>query len=140
MRLIQAGDFGLASAVTLSEAVGRGDWVVITGDRVSLKHEDRAVDVDFLGSPASFPQGPFVLAAALHCPVYVLVCWKDAGRHQVLFKCLSEGFSAPRQGRAEALKRTIEDYAHTLEQVIRSAPYQWFNFYDYWSGAAARTR
>jgi predicted LPLAT superfamily acyltransferase len=69
--LIEAGGFGVATAMELSEATGRGEWVVMMGDRMPVSANARAVKVDFLGAPAALPQGPFVLAAALRCPIYL---------------------------------------------------------------------
>jgi len=31
-----------------------------------------------------------------------------------------------------ALRALVQHYAEALEAVVLAAPYQWFNFYDYW--------
>ncbi len=131
--LVQAAEFDIAMAMALSAAIERGEWVVIMGDRMPVRRSDRAVMANFLGAPAAFPQGPFVLAAALRCPIYTLFCTKSKGRHQVRVSLLSDGVATARRNRATALQALVQDYAAALEQLVVAAPYQWFNFYDYWA-------
>ncbi|MCZ4253898.1 hypothetical protein O4H27_20885, partial [Pseudoalteromonas shioyasakiensis] len=61
MRLIQVSELDAAIMLQLSERLERGEWLAIAGDRVPLKCS-RKVSVDFLGQPADFPQGPWLLA------------------------------------------------------------------------------
>ena len=49
------------------ECLERGEIVGILGDR-TLK-SDKTVRCDFLGAPATFPQGPLLLASILKAPV-----------------------------------------------------------------------
>ncbi len=35
-----------------------------------------------------------------------------------------------------AIEETMHLYAQRLEHYCRQAPYNWFNFYDFWSGAS----
>lgn len=135
MSLIDAADFNIDKAVELSAAVERGDFLVIMADRVPAEPGARSVEVDFLGAPAAFPLGPFILAAALKCPTYTLFCPKNRGRHRVHFALFSEAVSLPRGDRMGALKRLVESYARTLEPLVKETPYQWFNFYDFWAPA-----
>lgn len=132
--LVQASNFDIATAMALSAAAERGEWVVIMGDRMPVRESERAVVVDFLGAPTRFPQGPFVLALALRCPVYTLFCTKKNGRHRVEVQLMSDGAGASRRNRAGALEALVRKYAATLQAVVQAAPYQWFNFYDYWAG------
>jgi predicted LPLAT superfamily acyltransferase len=39
----------------------------------------------------------------------------------------------PRGAREEALHACVARYAARLEHHCRLAPYNWFNFYDFWS-------
>lgn len=131
--LIQASDFGVATAMAISAAVERGEWVVIMGDRVSMRAAERVVHVNFLGERAALPQGPFQLAVALRCPVYSLFCVKRNGRYAVRVSLLSDLTVVPRGGREAALARLVQRYSQVLEALVRATPYQWFNFYDFWS-------
>lgn len=132
--LIQAADFGVSAAIAISAAIERGEWVVMMGDRMPVRGGDgRSITVDFLGAPAAFPQGPFVMAAALRCPVYTLFCVRQNGRYKAEVALLSNGVAAPKSQRQAALAGLVESYARSLEALLRGAPYQWFNFYDYWA-------
>lgn len=131
--LIPAADFGIASAIQISAAIERGEWVVLMGDRMPVRRDSPSVMVDFLGEPAPFPQGPFVLALALRCPVYTLFCFRRGKRYQAKVALLSDSVSAPRRGRNAALESLVQRYARSLESIVKLVPYQWFNFYDYWA-------
>lgn len=131
--LIEASEFGPATAMELAAAVERGEWIVIMADRHPIGSTGRTIEVDFLGAEASLPQGPFLLAAALKCPVYMLFCVKRQGRYRVHFSTLAESIILPRKDRTAALRPVVERYVRVLEDLVKAAPYQWFNFYDYWA-------
>ena len=50
--------------------LAQGGMVALLGDRVGLN--DKAVAVDFFGTQARFATGPFLLAAILKCPIYLV--------------------------------------------------------------------
>ena len=75
LRLIQVSELDPVIMLQLHERLERGEWLAIAGDRVPL-HGGRSVTVDFLGHPAAFPQGPWLLAGLLKCPVNLLLCLK----------------------------------------------------------------
>jgi predicted LPLAT superfamily acyltransferase len=93
------------------------------------------LDVPFLGAEAAFPIGPWVLAAALDCPVYWLACYQrpgDGGRHTLVCEQLRERVELPRKSRESALRAVIADYVQHLERACREAPLAWFNFFPFW--------
>lgn len=131
--LIQASEFDLASSMAVSAAIERGEWVVMMGDRLAVKKGGRAIMVEFLGEPAPFPEGPFTLAAVLHCPVHTLFCIRQGKRYKAHVALLTDGLEArPRSKRGEAIEALAQAFARTVERLVQEAPYQWFNFYDYW--------
>ncbi len=116
----------------VQEAVERGEWVAILADRVGIN--DRAVQVDFLGDMAWFPAGPYVLAAALGCPVYLTFgLYHEPNRYRLYAELFSARLELPRRGRAEALQAHAQRFARRLESYVRRAPYNWFNFYQFWN-------
>lgn len=139
MEIIEIGNIGPDTAMRLHEKVQRGEFVVIAADRTSPTTMHRVSSASFLGSPALFPQGPFILASLLECPVYLLFALYN-GRHYELFV---EPFAAqlqfPRRQRNALLGETIQRYAARLEHYCRLAPLQWFNFFDFWQGAREHT-
>ena len=51
---------------------------------------------------------------------------------------LAAGASAPSGAeRDAAIRAALERYVATLESLCREAPYNWFNFYDFWADADA---
>jgi predicted LPLAT superfamily acyltransferase len=133
-RLLQVTELDTGTVAYLAERVDAGDFVVIAADRVPVRG-DRTIEVPLLGANASLPIGPWVLAAALGCPVYWLACYRRAGdgdRYTLVCEWLRERVVLPRARRNEALREVIADYAACLERACRQAPYAWFNFFPYW--------
>ena len=134
--LIQVSDFGPQTALMMQERIERGEWLVIVGDRTPAHESGRTTSAEFLGATAPFAQGPYVLAHALGCPVYLFFCLKDGGVHRMYFERFADRIELPRQGRAQHLADWAQRYASRLEHYCRKAPYQWFNFFDFWARPA----
>ncbi len=132
LNLMQVTDMSPATAMLLSERVARGEFVVIAGDRVPVSHNPRVAQAEFLGAPAAFPIGPYVLASVLQCPVYLLFSTRHGARSEVHFEHFREQVRIPRQQRDAALNTLAADYARRLEHYTLRAPLQWFNYYDFW--------
>ncbi|MEP7211376.1 MAG: lipid A biosynthesis acyltransferase [Alphaproteobacteria bacterium] len=140
VRLMQVTDVDLGMAMRLSAAVERGEWIVMTGDRVAVKErQSSSVQVDFLGAQAPFAAGPYILASALRCPTYTLFCLKRGKRYTVEFELFADPVELPRGRRQEAIQRYAQMFALRLERALARAPFQWFNFYDYWPSRSADT-
>ena len=99
----------------------------------------RAASVPFLGEPAPFPTQVWHLASLLECPV-VLVSAVRTGwrRYHVRAETFLDRVEVPRKEREAALRRVVERYAASLERTCRETPYQWFNFFDFWSASSER--
>jgi predicted LPLAT superfamily acyltransferase len=88
---------------------------------------------ELLGSPAPFPVSPWLLAHSLKVPVVLCFgIYLGGNRYRLIFESFSEQVEIPRQSRASALDALITRYAQRLEHYIHVAPYNWFNFYDFW--------
>ena len=131
LRLIQVSELDPAIMLQLSERLERGEWLAIAGDRVPL-HGARSVTVDFLGQPAAFPQGPWLLAGLLRCPLNLMSCLKIDGRYQVLLEPLADRVQWKRGERDAVIRSWVQGYAQRLGQLCLDAPHQWFNFYPFW--------
>jgi predicted LPLAT superfamily acyltransferase len=108
------------------ECLDRGEVVGILADRIWRR--ERGTVAPFLGEPAHFPLGAFRVAAALGAPVLLGVAlYRDGNRYDVHFERLDR----PGDGPAELFAR----YVARLEHYCRLAPYNWFNFYDFWGEA-----
>jgi predicted LPLAT superfamily acyltransferase len=116
------------------ECLNRGEIVAMLGDRPT--GNERTTRCDFLGSDAEFPSGPLLTAAVLRIPVIAFCCLRrDDLRYDVHFDVLAECVDLGAGARESALIPWVERYACRLEAHTRLAPYNWFNFYDFWRGA-----
>lgn len=132
LNLIQVTDISAATAMLLSDKIDNGELVIIAADRTPVSRNPRVSRAKFLGGDAMFPQGPFILAALLKCPVYTLFCLKQQGRQVITFDHFSDSLTLPRKTREQALQQTIQRYAQRLEHYCLMEPLQWFNFFDFW--------
>ncbi|HEX7324895.1 MAG TPA: acyltransferase [Rhodanobacteraceae bacterium] len=122
---------GMDIVLALSEAARRGDMLALLGDR-GRPHELMR-EVPFLGAAAPFPAAPWLIAALLEVPVVLcLGMYRGGNRYDLHFETLAERVELPRGQRHAALDGYIRCYAERLEWHLRAAPYNWFNFYDFW--------
>ncbi|WNO59536.1 acetyltransferase [Rheinheimera sp. MMS21-TC3] len=138
LHLIEVNEMTPAVSVMLSDCIERGELVVIVGDRISAKAPERTVWADFLGKPAPFAVGPWVLASVLQCPVYLMFCMKQQQGYNLIFEPFSEAINIPRKQRQQVLTDLAQDYAKVLETLACRYPLQWFNFYDFWQLPGAK--
>ena len=132
LELIEVTEVNPGTAIVLAEKIERGEVVVVVGDRVPVNSDKNTVAVDFLGAPARFAQGPWVLAHVLKCRVMTLFCIRHKGRYHMYVEPLAEQVKLPRRTRDEAVTGYVAQYVDRLEKYCRLAPLQWFNFYPYW--------
>ena len=132
LNLLQVTEMTPATAMLLAEKVAQGEFVVIAGDRVPVSPQPRVALAPFLGGPAAFPIGPYVLASVLQCPVYLLFSMRLGQRSEVHFEPFRESLHLPRKARETMLAELAGDYAARLQHHCLRAPREWFNFYDFW--------
>jgi predicted LPLAT superfamily acyltransferase len=119
----------------VEERIRAGEMVGTMGDRVGF--DGKAVRVPFLGAEAAFPTGPYLLAAALRCPVFLgFGLYSPPNRYDLVCEPFAEQVVLPRgPAREAALRELAARYATRIEHYCRQYPYDWFNFYDFWSPA-----
>jgi predicted LPLAT superfamily acyltransferase len=101
------------------------------GDRTGLN--DKTTYVDFMGKKAPFPTGPFLLSAALRCPVLLVFgIYRGENRYELFCEPFAERIVLPRKDRQGALAGYVQAYAARLESIAREHPYNWFNLYNFW--------
>jgi len=137
INLIQVDNLGPETAILLKEKIEAGDWVAIVGDRIPLdtsraNRTDRVVWSEFLGQPAPFPKGPFILAFLLKCPVYLMFALKQKNDLQIYCEEFANPLRLARAKRNEQLQQIIDRYAARLEHFCLLSPLDWFNFYNFW--------
>ncbi len=132
LNMLQVTDVTPATAMLLAERMALGEFVVIAGDRVPVSEQPRVALAPFLGAPAAFPVGAYVIASVLQCPVYMLFSMRHGRDLEVHFELLRDAVRLPRKGRDAQLAELAGEYAARLEHHCKRAPLQWFNFYDFW--------
>lgn len=125
-------DLGKPNALLQAhEAIQEGALVGMLADRIAGC--DRPIKAEFLGSEAEFPTGPMRLAAVLGVPVILFFgVYNGANRYHIYFERLSLDATKTHAGRDEWVHGMTVRYAQRLESHVRRAPYNWFNFYDFW--------
>jgi len=119
-------------AMRLSDRIDNGGFIIIAGDRTPVTSDRRVSDVSFLGDTAAMPQGGFILAALLKCPVYFMFCLKGKTRYHIYLERFADLLSLPRKSRESAITAAVQQYAYRLQHYCLTAPLQWFNFYSFW--------
>lgn len=135
--LIQVTEVSAATAIMLAERLARGELIVIAADRVPVSPDPRVVFAPFLGREAPFPVGPFMLASLLKCPVFLLFCLQLPDGYRLFFEHFTDALALPRGAREAALRQSAAYFAQRLAHYCRLAPLQWFNFFPFWTQAAA---
>jgi predicted LPLAT superfamily acyltransferase len=125
-------------------ALGRMDSMIEARDKLDQGYlvgmladrglgDDATVDLNFLGEMAPFPVGPFRMAALLRRPVFFMTgLYLGGNRYQIHFEPLADFSDTPRAERDHAIHAAQEAYAERLSHFCRIAPYNWFNFFDFW--------
>jgi len=115
----------------VQECIGRGAMVGILGDRVA--ENDKTTRCRFLGREATMPSGPVLLASMLKVPVLLFFgLYLGNNRYALHFELFADEIAIRREHRDEDIRLWTQRYADRLEHYARLAPYNWFNFYDFW--------
>ncbi|KJV35313.1 acyltransferase [Luteibacter yeojuensis] len=129
--VIDASRGGTSVALAMGEGAAEGGMVALLADRGHEKEASRVVS--FLGTPAPFPAGPWLLASALKIPVVLCFgIYLGGNRYRLIFEHFSDGIDIPRANRAQALDALVARFASRIEHYCRLYPFNWFNFYDFW--------
>jgi predicted LPLAT superfamily acyltransferase len=130
--IIDAGQDGPALMLEIQQAVQSGALVALLVDRVHPGGP--TLSAPFFGRPARFPTAPWLIAAVLKVPVALgFGLYRGGNRYELMFEAFADGADIPRAQRQAAVAALIQRYAARLEHHARSAPYNWFNFYDFWT-------
>jgi predicted LPLAT superfamily acyltransferase len=131
--VIPVAPAGVGHVLEARACVNRGEVVAILADRVPPNEAHRVTRVKFLGEEANLPEGPLLLAALLGCPVLWMVALRAGeNRYEIHVERFADRIVLPRPRRAEALAEHCQAYADRLAFYCVRAPYQWFNFYNFW--------
>lgn len=136
--IISAKSIGPDTVIILQQHIEDGGLVVIAGDRTSGTTIDSYLLLPFLGEPAPFATGPFVLARILGAPCYAVF----GLRHRTIsflptynmhVRRLEIPQSTSRRERQQVVEGVAAQFAAELERHCLKQPYQWYNFYNFWA-------
>ena len=126
------------SMLKVRERLDEGGVVGMLADRTP--GNDTLYPVQILGINANLPSGPFRMAALLRRPVVFMTgLYLGGNRYAIHFDPLADFSTVARAQRDAAVEVAITRYAALLDQYCRKAPYNWFNFFDFWQPAPATT-
>ncbi len=122
------------SMLQLQATIDRGEFVGMLADRhVGAQSDKQLNTISFLGEPAVFPDGPFRLAMVLKRPVFLMFgLYRGGNRYEIFFEELLMPESVGPRNRSAQLASWQRAYVERVEYYCRLAPYNWFNFYDFW--------
>jgi predicted LPLAT superfamily acyltransferase len=117
--------------ITVSDRLKEGHLVGVLADR-GLDGE-RQLSIPFFGKPARFPVGPFRMAVLLRRPVVFMAgLYRGGARYDIYFELIAEPDEMTGLTTDEAIDAMMRRYVACLENFSRSAPYNWFNFHEFW--------
>jgi predicted LPLAT superfamily acyltransferase len=119
------------SMLKVERALAQGECVGMLADRTI--QGNGTIPVSFLGTAAQVPVGPFRLAAIMKRPVVLMFgLYRGGNRYDIHFERLVDMSGAERGTRDALIDQAVRQYVGRLEHYCRLAPYNWFNFYDFW--------
>jgi len=121
------------SLLQVKDAVDAGNAVGMLGDRIMEMDSNKTARCTLLGGEIELPSAPILIAASLKVPVIVFFgIYLGGNRYQIHFERLSDNITLDRNHRQKDIQMWLQKYADIMEKHIKQAPYNWFNFYDYW--------
>ena len=117
-------------------AFRKGNLLMRIRDEIGILYDDQMF-ASLYDARGQLAISPWRLALALHAPV--LLCFGlycGGNRYDLHFEPFADLATAPppRAARAQWLQQQVHAYAARLEHHARRMPFNWFNFYDFWSG------
>lgn len=115
------------------DALDRGSAVGMLGDRTMDNKKEKTVQCRLLGETVTLPAASILIAAAVGVPVVVFFgVYKGGNRYELHFELLAEKIRLDRGDKMAQIQQWMQKYVDILEYQMRTHPYNWFNFYDYW--------
>lgn len=118
----------LSHIYAISDAFNKNELVCMHADR--FLPGNKTINTNFLGFPARFPLGPFLLASTFRVPVSYVFAVKESKLHYHLFASSVKDYSTV--GRKEIINHMLIDYTTEMEAKVKQYPEQWFNYYNFW--------
>jgi predicted LPLAT superfamily acyltransferase len=119
------------SLLQVKELVNQGHMVALLADRAF--HKEKTTPCAFLGGKACLPSGPIVLASILKVPVILFFgLYKGGNRYEIYFEKFTDLVQLDAMDKDRSIQKWTQQYANRLSYYCKMAPFNWFNFYNYW--------
>lgn len=118
----------LSHIYAINDAFANNELVCMHADR--FLEGNKTLTADFLGKPAKFPMGPFLLAAKFKVPVSFVFAVKESKLHYHFFASEIKDYS--KSAKEFIMQEMLNDYAKEMEKKLKQYPEQWFNYYNFW--------
>ena len=141
MDIINAQEIGPQAAVTIEEKLDSGGLVIIAGDRTSFNKSEEPFMIPFLGEKAPFSPGIFYLAIMMNVPIFFIFALRRGDlsvkpEYNIHIHKSNISFDKEKLSRKERFSQSsslARSYAELLERYCKKSPFQWYNFFDFWS-------
>ena len=136
--VIDTNSISPQTIIDLEDKINQGNLVVITGDRFSANGSSQKLVKNFLGDPAAFPYGAFLIPVLLHTPVYFMFGMRSksfsvfAKNYELYVETAKTELDVPRNKRNETIDALSNEYVDYLQNFASRFPYQWYNFGCFW--------
>ena len=119
----------ISHVYAMGEALQKNELICLHADRFLEGNKTR--EIKFLNEEASFPLGPFLLAASFRVPVSIVFAFKETKSHYHFF---GSTLLMRQDGelKDDFITRLISSFVSELEQKVKMYPQQWFNYYNFW--------
>lgn len=114
----------MSHLILMHQALKRSELLAIHADRAVP--DGKNLSIEFLGTKANFPAGPFIMAHKFKVPITFVYAVKRSKFHYDLFA------TDPITSSTSELE-VAEKYVKHLESMVRKYPEQWFNFFNYYA-------
>ncbi|MCP4409478.1 MAG: hypothetical protein GY807_17350 [Gammaproteobacteria bacterium] len=116
----------------MRDVIDNGGILAILSDRTGIG--EKKAQINFMGEQAYLPTGPYYLASILHCPVFCFFGLRvDHYAYDTYAIKLAEHITLARGQREQQAQIYAQQYADLLADKARQYPYNWFNFYEFWT-------
>jgi predicted LPLAT superfamily acyltransferase len=118
----------LSHIYAINDAFSKNELVCMHADR--FIEGNKTLTANFLGEPARFPMGPFLLASKFKVPVSFVFAVKESKLHYHFFASEIKDYTTV--DKTAVMQEMLNDFAHEMEIKVKQYPEQWFNYYNFW--------
>lgn len=121
-------EISVDTSIELQQRLHKGEIAFMAGDRVSSGTSNITFKADFLNSSVEFPIGTFKLAQLMETEIYFICAIKEKNdRYKIYLKKFEP---QKEKNKSENLEKMQKEYMVFLEKMTKTAPLQFYHFYD----------